>query len=167
MIDAVANALSSETNESKSAEELATAIVTGIFDLVAKGFRQPPPPLEVGLVYNFAWRPEAMSLVWASGGTRWLMGRSSEYGLLTSASTDSVLLRYRKISPRAAFLQPDSDKYVVGDWVHSFGEKAQRYKVVAVAQSTALLEGPRGTYTAFRFAELDKSFRFWRKRERN
>lgn len=164
-IDAVAALLSSDGNEEKSAEELATEIVDGIFEAIGRAFKQPPPPLAVGMVYSFPWSSSALSLIWQEGELRWFFGRSSEYGLLHPRGSDHVSLRYRKLS-RAAFLQPDSERYIVGDWVQLHGAKAHRFKVVAVAQSTALLEGPRGTFTAFPFKELDKGFRFYRKRER-
>jgi hypothetical protein len=165
VVDAVASLLSSEDNAEKSAEEIATEIVDGIFRAINRAFKQPPPPLVVGMVYSFPWSPAALSLIWQEGGARWFMGRSSEYGLMIQRADDTLALKYRKLS-RAAFLQPDSDRYIVGDWVQCYGAKAHRFKVVAVAQSTALLEGPKGTYTAFPFKELDKGFRFYRKRER-
>lgn len=164
-IDAVAALLSSDANADKSAEELATEIVLGIFDAVGRSFKQPPPPLEVGLVYSFPWSSSALSLVWQQGDLRWFVGRSSEYGLMHSRPADHVSLTWRRLS-RAAFTGPGSDAYIVGDWVQVHGAKAHRYKVVATAGTTALLEGPRGTFTAFPFKELDKGFRFYRKRER-
>lgn len=164
-VDAVATLLTREGNEDKSAEELAVEIVDGIFEAIGRAFKQPAPPLEVGLVYSFPWSSQALSLVYEREYTRWFMGRSSEYGYLTQAGPDHVSLLHRKLS-RAAFLQPGGDRYIVGDWVHLHGAKAHRYKVVATAATTALLEGPPGTFTAFPFKELDKAFRFYRKKER-
>lgn len=164
-IDAVANLLSRDGNEDKSAEELATEIVDGIFGAIRRGFKEPVPPLEVGLVYSFAWLPNPMSLVWEGDGWRWFVSKYSEYGYLTPDSELHPRLRYRRLS-RGAFVAPADDRYIVGDWVQLAGAKAHRYKVVAAAGTIALLEGPKGTYTAFPFAELDKRFRHWRKRER-
>lgn len=161
----MASLLSREGNEEQSAEELATEIVLGIFEAIGRAFKQPPPPLEVGLVYNFPWSTQALSLVYQEGNTRWFMGRSSEYGLMHRGQDGVLSVKYRKLS-RAAFLEPGSNQYIVGDWVCIQGAKENRYKVVAVAATTALLEGPKGTLTAFPFKELDKGFRFWRKKER-
>lgn len=183
-IDAVAQLLSREGNEDRSAEELATEIVLGIFEAIGRAFKQPAPPLEVGLVYSFPWSSQALSLVFQEGDARWFVGRSSEYGYLSLRSPDHVSLRHRKRStgrfinepPAPELIDPERPElgsrpapepaYMVGDWVQLNGAKAHRYKVVATAATTALLEGPPGTYTAFPFKELDKSFRFWRKKER-
>jgi hypothetical protein len=154
-IQRVADWLSDEKNEERTAEELGKLIIDGIYDMWTRGVEDAPMPLKVGVgfktplstkIHYVGWMGKAF---WGrKAGAQevaWIVTSDSTYGSLTCQSdgfwrivTESVDNRKDKSKPRPGEPGVNADGWKVGDRLSAF-QRMYEYEILAVAEKCVLL----------------------------
>ena len=169
-VERVAEFLEDPANEERSVEDVAKAIVDGMYEMWMRGETSPPIPLTPGLafkapniaskVYHVAWIGD---MWWSPDkGTievAWVIDAGSDYGTLMP--TDRPY--WRIVTPstaKAGGPGNNKDGWKAGDKV-STGQRAHHYVIIATGDKCVLMhkKGAPGMIYAVSNAILKKHYR--------
>ena len=91
-IQRVADFLSDERNDDRSAAELAGIVVNGMYDMWARGMESVPLVPHVGMAFKIPWISSPQFVAWIGdefGKERiWVIDSTTDYGFMTTRTAD-------------------------------------------------------------------------------
>lgn len=91
-IKRVADFLSDDSNEERTAEELASVVVNGMYDMWGKGIQDPPLIPHLGMAFKLPWLTSPHFVAWIGEEFEkeriWIVSATSDFGFMTTRTAD-------------------------------------------------------------------------------
>lgn len=164
-IQRVADFLSDEANEDRTAEELAKIVVEGVYDLWGKTLDDPPLVPHVGMAFKVPFLSSVHFVAWEGdeyGKQKlWVTNATSDFGFLTTSSSDL----WRLASPstaKAGSPGTNADGWKSGDRV-SLSQRKTWLTVLQVSPKSVLM---RNESTLALWAESNANMKKYYRKEK-
>lgn len=160
----MADFLSDEKNEEKTAEELASIVVNGIYDMWGKDFKDPPLQPHVGMAFKAPYLSSPHFVGWMGEefGKEliWIVSATSEYGYLLTPTSHTW--RVATVSTaKTGGPGKNADGWQVNDRL-SLSQRAVTLRVLSVSLKGALM---RNELDLSLWAESNKNLKQYYKKE--